>query len=57
MPIFAYVMLSAMTSTPSAEAHDWQHHIGKNWHNTAPTSGEYTITPEDDRVRPKHVDE
>jgi hypothetical protein len=27
------------------------------WHNRAPASGEYTITPEDGRVRPKHVDE
>jgi hypothetical protein len=33
------------------------HHIGKNWHNRAPASGEYTITLEDGRVRPKHVDE
>jgi hypothetical protein len=38
-------------------AHGWQHHIGKNWHNRAPASGEYTITPEDGRVRPIHVDE
>jgi hypothetical protein len=38
-------------------AHGWQHHIGRNWHNRAPTSGEYTITPEDGRVRPKHVDD
>jgi hypothetical protein len=29
----------------------------KNWHNRAPTSGEYTSTPEDGRVRPKHVDD
>jgi hypothetical protein len=29
----------------------------RNWHNRAPASGEYTITPEDVRVRPKHVDE
>jgi hypothetical protein len=29
----------------------------KNWHNRAPASGEYTITPEDGRVRPNHVDE
>jgi hypothetical protein len=29
----------------------------KNWHNRAPASGEYTITPEDGRVRPKHVDD
>jgi hypothetical protein len=27
------------------------------WHNRAPASGEYTITPEDGRVRPKHVDD
>jgi hypothetical protein len=38
-------------------AHGWQHHIGKNWHNRAPASGEYTITPEDGRVGTKHVDE
>jgi hypothetical protein len=44
-------------STPSAEAHGWKHHIGKNWHSRASASGEYTITPEDGRVRPKHVDE
>jgi hypothetical protein len=31
-------------------AHGWQHHIGKNWHNRAPASGEYTITHEDGRV-------
>jgi hypothetical protein len=36
-------------------AHGWQHHIGENWHNRATASGEYTITPEDGRVRPKHV--
>jgi hypothetical protein len=44
-------------STPSAEALGWQHHIGKNWHNRAPASGEYTITREDGHVRLKHVDE
>jgi hypothetical protein len=44
-------------STPSAEAHGWHHDIGKNWHIRAPASGEYTITLEDGRVRPKHVDE
>jgi regulator of PEP synthase PpsR (kinase-PPPase family) len=49
--------LQQTISTPSAEAHGWQHHIGKNWHNRAPASGEYTITSEDGRVRPKHVDE
>jgi hypothetical protein len=39
-------------------AHGWQHHIGKNWHNRPPASGrEYTITLEDGRVRPKHVDD
>jgi hypothetical protein len=38
-------------------AHDWQHHIGKNWHNIAPASIEYTITPEDGHVRPKYVDD
>jgi hypothetical protein len=27
----------------------------QNWHNKAPASGEYTITPEDGSVRPKHV--
>jgi hypothetical protein len=27
----------------------------KNCHNRAPASGEYTITLEDGRVRPKHV--
>jgi hypothetical protein len=43
-------------STTSGEAHGWQHHIGENWHNRATTSeGEYTITTEDGRVRPKHV--
>jgi hypothetical protein len=37
-------------------AHGWQHHIGENWHNTAtPFGGEYSITTEDGRVRPKHV--
>jgi hypothetical protein len=37
-------------------AHGWQHHIGKNWHDRARASGgEYTITPEDGHVRPKHV--
>jgi hypothetical protein len=44
-------------STTSGVAHGWQHHIGKNWHKRAPASGEYTITPEDGRVRPKHVDD
>jgi hypothetical protein len=35
-----------------------QHHIGENWHNRAPAfGGEYTITPEDGHVRPKHVDD
>jgi hypothetical protein len=29
-------------------------YIGRNWHNRAPASGEYTITPEDGHVRPKH---
>jgi hypothetical protein len=43
--------------TTSGEAHGWQHHIGKNWHNRAPASGEYIITPEDGRMRPKHVDD
>jgi hypothetical protein len=29
---------------------------GENWHNRATTSGgEYSITTEDGRVRPKHV--
>jgi hypothetical protein len=43
-------------STTSGEAHGWQHHIGENWHNRAPASGgEYSITIEDGRVRPKHV--
>jgi hypothetical protein len=45
--------LTLTISTPSAEAHGWQHHIIKNWHNRASASGEYTITPEDGRVRPK----
>jgi hypothetical protein len=44
-------------STSSGEAHGLPYHIGKNWHNRAPASGEYTITPEDGRVRPKHVDD
>jgi hypothetical protein len=44
-------------STTSGEAHGWQHHIGKNWHNRAAASGEYTITPEDGSVRPKYVDD
>jgi hypothetical protein len=44
-------------STPSAGAHGWHPDIGKNWHNRAPASGEYTITPEDGRVRPKYVGE
>jgi hypothetical protein len=36
-------------------AHGWQHHIGENSHNRATTSGgEYSITTEDGRVRPKH---
>jgi hypothetical protein len=38
-------------------AHGWQHQIGKNWHNRAPAFGEYITTPEDGRVRPKHVDD
>jgi hypothetical protein len=29
----------------------------KKRHNRAPASGQYTITPEDGRVRPKHIDE
>jgi hypothetical protein len=37
-------------------SHGWQHHIGGNWHNRATTSGgEYSITAEVGRVRPKHV--
>jgi hypothetical protein len=44
-------------STTSGEAHGWQHHTGKNWHNRTPASGEYTITPDDGSARPKHVDE
>jgi hypothetical protein len=67
MTIFAYMVLPAMCQ-PCASADGvlivsvrfleyWQHHIGKNWHNRAPASVEYTITPEDGRVRPKHVDE
>jgi hypothetical protein len=43
-------------STPPAGAHGWHPDIGK-WHNRTPASGEYTITREDGRVRPKHVDE
>jgi hypothetical protein len=46
-----------LTISTSGEAHGWQHHIGKNWHNRAPASGEYTITPEDGRVRTKQVDD
>jgi hypothetical protein len=34
-------------STPQAGAHGWHPDIGKNWHNRAPASGEYTITLED----------
>jgi hypothetical protein len=31
-------------------------HIGENWYNRATTSGgEYSITTDDGRVRPKHV--
>jgi hypothetical protein len=37
-------------------AHGWHPGIGKKWHNRAPASGKYTITLEDGRVRPKHVD-
>jgi hypothetical protein len=44
-------------STPSAEAHGWHPGIEKKWHNRAPASVRYTITLEDGRVRPKHVDE
>jgi hypothetical protein len=40
----------------SAGVHGWHPEIGKHWHR-ARASGEYTITPEDGRVRPKHVDE
>jgi hypothetical protein len=36
-------------STTSGEAHGWQHHIGET------SGGEYCITTEDGRVRPKHV--
>jgi hypothetical protein len=37
-------------------AHGRQHHIDENWHKRATTSGgEYFITTEDGRVRPKHV--
>jgi hypothetical protein len=37
------------------EEDGWQHHIGENWHNRATTSGgEYSITTEDGRVKPKH---
>jgi hypothetical protein len=37
-------------------AHGWQHHIGENWHNRATASGgEYSVTTEDGRVRPKRV--
>jgi hypothetical protein len=31
--------------------------LEEKWHNRAPASVKYTITPEDGRVRPKHVDE
>jgi hypothetical protein len=34
-------------------AHGWQHHIGDNRATTS--GGEYSITTEDGRVRPKHV--
>jgi hypothetical protein len=40
-----------MASTWLATSHS------KNWHNRAPASGDYTITLEDGRVKPKHVDE
>jgi hypothetical protein len=53
-----FTFSSALTiSTTSGEAHGWQHHIGKIWHNRAPAAGEYTITFEDGRVRPKDVDD
>jgi hypothetical protein len=38
-------------------AHGWHPGIEKKWLNRAPASVKYTITPEDGRVRPKHVDE
>jgi hypothetical protein len=41
-----------MSSTWLATSHR------QKYHNRAPASGgEYTITPEDGRVRPKHVDD
>jgi hypothetical protein len=62
MPIFllcdvaSHVLDMLMLCLLSGEAHGWQHHIGENWHNGATTSGgEYSITTEDGRVRPKHV--
>jgi hypothetical protein len=46
----------SLLSTIEELAHGWQHHIGENWHNRATTSGgEYSITDDDGRVRPKHV--
>jgi hypothetical protein len=44
-------------SKTSAGAHGWHPCIEKKWHNRAPAPVKYTITPEDDRVRPKHVDD
>jgi hypothetical protein len=58
---FGLTRPSNMAATKTTQifwlAHGWQHHIGKNWHKRAPASGEYTITPEDGRVRLKDVDE
>jgi hypothetical protein len=50
------LLQESILSTTSGEAHGWQHHIGEKWHNRATTSGgEYSITTQDGRVRPKHV--
>jgi hypothetical protein len=53
----SYILLIVDMFRPHTAIFRWQHHIGRNWHNRAPASGEYTITPEDGRVRPKHVDD
>jgi hypothetical protein len=53
---FTSQTLSRHVSASWPLAHGWQYHIGENWHNRATTSGgEYSITTEDGRVRPKHV--
>jgi hypothetical protein len=64
MPISAYlcfrcysILSRSWCSVMPISAYVIQHHIGRNLHNRAPASGEYTITLEDGRVRPKHVDD